>query len=199
MTFKLIHYTDYKSPYAYLALEDTLKLENDFRISIDWRPYTLNIPSYLGDVETRDAHQWRKVKYAYMDCRRIANKRGLTLKGPKKIYDSRDVDIALLYAKERNAVPAFSRVVFEQFFNHSIDVEDRGQIKQALLQAGIDASDFDAFADGPGGVAHDKIREEAESLGVFGVPAYLVEGELFWGGEKISEIRAILKEKGLER
>jgi 2-hydroxychromene-2-carboxylate isomerase len=199
MTFEITHYTDFKSPYAYLALEATLQLEKDFDVTIDFLPYTLNIPAYLGDVENRDDHQWRKVKYSYMDCRRQANKRGLTLRGPKKIYDSREVDTALLYAKEQHGVPAFARLVFERFFTHTIDVEDRAQIKQAIQDAGLDPSGFDAFVDGPGGAAHDRIRAEAESQGLFGVPAYLIDGELFWGGEKIPEIRDRLTAMGLAK
>jgi len=203
MTLEITHYTDFKSPYAYLALEATLQLALDFDVTIDFLPYTLDIPSYLGDVENRDAHRWRKVKYAYMDCRRQANKRGLTLRGPKKIYDSREIDTALLYVKERADEPdslrAFAGLVFERFFTHTIDVEDRAQVEQAIQDAGIDPGGFDAFLDGSGGAAHDRIRAEAESMGVFGVPTYLIEGELFWGGEKIPEIRDRLTVMGLAK
>src|SRR3546814_19853403 len=56
-------------------------------IELEWRPYTLRIAEYLGSVENRSAHSWRRVKYSYMDARRFANKQGLTLKGTKRIYD----------------------------------------------------------------------------------------------------------------
>ena len=39
----------------------------------------------MGEVAQRDPHHWRRVRYAYMDARRFANKQGLTLMGPKKI------------------------------------------------------------------------------------------------------------------
>ena len=32
---------------------------------------------------------------------------------------------------------------------------------------------------------HDRIIEEAEALGVFGVPTMVFNGELFWGGDRI--------------
>ena len=35
----------------------------------------------------RNAHQWRRVRYLYMDCRRQARRRGLTIRGPRKIWD----------------------------------------------------------------------------------------------------------------
>jgi len=75
-------YTDYKSPYAYLAKDLVYQLESDFAVQIDWLPYVLDIPAYLGSAridaggrvieESRNAHQWRRVRYSYMDCRRQA-------------------------------------------------------------------------------------------------------------------------------
>src|SRR5947207_475222 len=83
-------YSDYKSPYAYLAKDLAYELEHETGVQLDWLPYTLDIPAYLGNAkvdaqghaseESRNAHQWRRVKYSYMDCRREANRRGLTIR-----------------------------------------------------------------------------------------------------------------------
>ena len=85
-------------------------LERETGVQIDRLPYTLDIPSYLGSAkvdgrgsvleETRNAHQWRRVKYSYMDCRREANRSGLTIRGPQKIFDSSLANIGMLYAKQ---------------------------------------------------------------------------------------------------
>ena len=91
-------YIDFKSPYAYLATGPAYELERSHDVTIDWLPYTLDIPVYLGNVDDRNPHQWRRVRYSYMDARRIANKRGLTVLGPKRIFNSRPVHIAMLYA-----------------------------------------------------------------------------------------------------
>ena len=79
-------YTDYKSPYAYLAKDPAYALESIPGVKLDILPYVLNIPDFLGSAkldeagnvveEQRSAHQWRRVKYSYMDCRREANLRG---------------------------------------------------------------------------------------------------------------------------
>ena len=44
----LIVYLDVKSPYAFVSVKPTLGLERELEIKFDWRPYTLDIPSYLG-------------------------------------------------------------------------------------------------------------------------------------------------------
>ena len=77
-------FIDFKSPYAYLAVGPARKLQAATGIEFEWLPYTLDIPSYLGDAmvdaqgnvlkQSRNAHQWRRVKYSYMDCRRDANR-----------------------------------------------------------------------------------------------------------------------------
>src|SRR5437763_9870779 len=89
-------YIDYKSPYAYLAKDPAYQLEQDFAVRLDWLPYTLDIPSFLGSARIddngrvveaeRNPHQWRRVRYSYMDCRRQAKKRGLGIRGPRKIW-----------------------------------------------------------------------------------------------------------------
>ena len=38
---------------------------------------------------------------------------------------------------------------------------------------------------GPARAEHDRIIDEAETLGVFGVPTMLFNGELFWGTDRI--------------
>ena len=43
-------YIDYKSPYAYLAKDLAYDLARDTGVVIDWLPYTLDVPAYLGSA-----------------------------------------------------------------------------------------------------------------------------------------------------
>ena len=47
----LIVYLDIKSPYAFIAKDPTYRMAEELGIQIDWRPLTLNIPSYLGSAK----------------------------------------------------------------------------------------------------------------------------------------------------
>lgn len=62
-------------------------------------------------------------------------------------------------------------------------------IAGVLDQAG--ASGFTAWAD-QGRAEVAKIVAEAEAQGVFGVPSFIVNNELFWGREHLPDIRAML-------
>src|SRR5690242_17487063 len=46
----IIVYSDYKSPYAFLAKDLICELEDQFDVHLEWLPYTLDIPSYLGSA-----------------------------------------------------------------------------------------------------------------------------------------------------
>ena len=195
-------YIDYKSPYAYLAKDPTYDLERDTGIAIEWLPYTLDVPAYLGraavDVdctvleENRNAHQWRRIRYSYMDARREANRRGLVIRGPRKIFDSTLANVGLLYAKREHVFRAYNDTVFARFWTRELDIEDRAAMTAVLREVGADAGGFEAFANGEGRRQLLAIQESAEAAGVFGVPTFVVDGELFWGREHLPRIRDIV-------
>ena len=46
----ILVYSDYKSPYAFLAKDLIYELEDQFDVHLEWLPYALDIPSYLGSA-----------------------------------------------------------------------------------------------------------------------------------------------------
>ena len=204
-------YIDFKSPYAYLAKDLAYELERDFPVRLDWRPYDLDLADFMGSARVDDSgrvleaqrtpHQWRRVKYSYMDCRRQARKRGLTIRGTQKIWDSRLAFYGMLYAKRQGA-PVLRRyldIVFERFWKRELDIEAPAVIAAVLAEAGADVAGFAAYAAADGRSEVASICREAEEKGVFGVPSFIVDGELFWGREHLPDIRELLCAPALER
>ena len=194
----IVVWTDYVSPYAFVAKAWTYELEADYEIPVLWRPYTLDIASFQGSVAERDAHHWRRVRYAYMDARRYANKQGLTLMGPKKIFNARPINAGMLYAQKHGVFRGYNDQAFELFWRRELDPENPKAVAAVLGAAGAPAG-FEDFLAGDGGVEHDRLRGEAEASGVFGVPTFVFAGELFWGGDRIGLLRERLDEKGVKR
>jgi 2-hydroxychromene-2-carboxylate isomerase len=204
----VVVYSDYKSPYAYLAKDLIYTLARDCAVKIDWLPYTLDIPSYLGSAELdasgklvaaeRNAHQWRRVRYSYMDCRREANKRGLVILGTRKIWDSSLAAIGMLWAKQQGerALTAYHDRVFERFWRRELDIEDEAAITAVLREAGADVAGFDDYVAGAGRREREAVQAAAEDAGVFGVPSLLIDGELYWGREHLPAIRECLQGAG---
>ena len=199
MSATIITYTDYKSPYAYLAKDVTYALERDFDVEVDWRPLPLDIPAYLGAAkvdkqgnvvaENRNAHQWRRVRYSYMDCRRQANELGLTIRGPRKIFDSSIAAVGMLFAQKQGVFTAYNDKTFESFWKRELDIEDPTAVAGVLAEVGADASVFSTYLEDEGKSELDRLRLEAEELGVFGVPTFVLDGELFWGRDHLPMIR----------
>lgn len=197
-------YTDYKSPYAYLAKDPSYALE-DLGVRLDWLPYTLDIPSYLGSAELDDAgrllraerneHQWRRVRYSYMDCRRQARKRGLTILGTRKIWDSSLAAIGMMFAKRHGEAVfrAYHDRVFERFWQRELDIENPHVVAAVLTEAGADPHGFPDYVAGEGAAEHTAIQDEAHAKGVFGVPTFSVGDEIFWGREHLDDLRAMLR------
>ena len=197
-------YIDYKSPYAFLSKDPAYELERDFSVRIDWLPYVLDIPSFLGSArvdeagrvieEQRNPHQWRRVRYSYMDCRRQARKRGLVIRGPPKIWDSTLAACGMLYAKRQGdaVLRRYHDLTFERFWKRELDIEDAAVVSGVLAEAGADTADFSAYLEGEGRAELERICRAAEEIGVFGVPSFVLDGELFWGREHLPDIRAML-------
>ena len=198
MPAKVLLWTDYVSPYAFVAKAGAYELERDYDIALEWRPYTLDIASFQQSVEARDPHHWRRVRYAYMDARRFANKQGLTLMGPKKIYYARPINAGLLYARKHGVFRAYNDRAFERFWKRELDAESIEAVEALTIEAGAPPG-FAAFLAGEGGAEHDRLRAEAEASGVFGVPTFVFDGELFWGGDRIAVLRERLDEKGVPK
>ena len=200
----LTAYFDYKSPYVYLAKDLVYELEQDCGVRVDWLPYDLDLADFMGSArvddngrvleEQRSAHQWRRVRYSYMDCRRQARKRGLVIRGTQKIWDSTVALRGMLYTK-RQGDGVFRRyhdAVFERFWKRELDIENPDVIGAVLTEAGADAAGFPAYLAGEGRQELDRICRAAETIGVFGVPTFVLDGELFWGREHLPDIREML-------
>ncbi|HUB13521.1 MAG TPA: DsbA family protein [Acetobacteraceae bacterium] len=196
---EIVAYTDYKSPYAFLAKDLTYALEQSYAVRVRWLPYVLDIPAFLGSArvdtegnvleQQRNAHQWRRVRYSYMDCRRAARKRGLTVRGPLKIFDSALAAAGMLYAQQAGdaVFRRYHDAVFERFWQRVLDIEDVAAIAAVLDAAGADGAGFADYA--PEGRAEAaRISRAAEAQGVFGVPSFVLDGELFWGREHLPDI-----------
>lgn len=196
----LIAYVDFKSPYAYLAIQPTRDMARELGVKIDWRPLVLDIPSFLGSArldragnvveQKRSAEQWSWVKYTYFDCRRYANLRGITIRGTVKIWDTNLAAVGMLWAKQQGdeVLDRYIDAVYEPFWKRELDVEDHAVIRGVLQRAGADLSGFDDYAAGPGRRDNLTLQQAAFAAGIFGVPTYVVGGQLFFGREHLPRV-----------
>lgn len=196
----VIVYIDFKSPYAYLAIEPTRELERRLNLAFDWRPFVLDIPSYLGSAklnksgkvveQNRSAQQWSGVKYAYYDCRRYARTRGLTIRGTEKIWNTQRVATAMWWARQRGrpALDAFIDAIYPPFWVRDLDVESEAVLVDVLDAIGADGTGFRAWANAEGYAQNSAQQDAAFAAGIYGVPSYVVGDEIYFGREHLERI-----------
>ena len=197
-TIKL--YYDFKSPFTYLAMEPAYRLEETHRVRLRFIPLELAVrEAYGGELEQRAQRDWDKVRYLYMDVRRFANERGIIIRGPQKIFDSRLALMSGLYADRNGRFRPYADRVFERFFKRELNLEDFDALVAVMAEAGLDTEGFRSYAesDGPGDLR--AAAAEAERDGVFGVPTFNVAGELFWGNDRVESVIKKLDQMKLRR
>lgn len=191
-------YFAYTSPFTYLAMAPAYALARSHRVRVRFIPYGVNIRKTYGNLDNADADR-RKLRYLYIDARRIAKERGLVIYPPKKIFSCRNAFYGGLYADRDGRFREYSDRVFERFWRAELNVEDRGAIGAVMSEIGLDPDAFARYAEGEARRELDACFAEADRDGVFGVPTFIVEGEPFWGEDRIEWVMQKLDALGLRR
>jgi 2-hydroxychromene-2-carboxylate isomerase len=189
-------YSDFKSPYAFLAFDPAFALEDKYRIRIRWKPFQLR----LKGKGQRSQYSEYKVKYSYMDARRWANMRGgLMIRGPLKIFDTTPALIGGLFAEKRGKLREYGNRVFEQFFKRELAADEADAIAQLIAGLGLPDHGYRDYLAGEGVADYERAQEEAVADQVFGVPMFYFENEPFWGYDRMGLLEHRLTEAGLKR
>jgi 2-hydroxychromene-2-carboxylate isomerase len=191
-------YFAYTSPYSYLAMQPACDLELSHRVRMRFIPYGVNIRKVYGPLDSEDADR-RKVRYLYIDARRIAKERGLVIYPPKKIFSARLAFYGGLYAAKNKQFRTYSDRVFDRFWKQELDVESRDAISAIIAEVGLDSAEFVRYADTEARADLEACFAEADRDKVFGVPTFIVGGEPFWGEDRIEWVIRKLDAQGLRR
>ena len=193
MTITITAYTDFRSPYTYVAKAEAYSWETDFDVTLDWWPYTTPLQEAFGPADGRNDRELRKIKYFYKNVRRLGAEQGLTIIGTKRIFDPTPAHIGLLQAKDDGVFRGFHDHVFKHVFLRELDPDDADHVRAALSNAGADVAAFDRrLTNGRDELA--EIDQRAEDQGVFGVPSFILDGELFWGNDALPQVRKRLEQ-----
>jgi 2-hydroxychromene-2-carboxylate isomerase len=188
-------YSDYKSPFAYLAFDPAFELEKKFHIRLRWIPFQLRIK---GKGE-RSQYSEYKARYSYLDARRWAKPRGLIIKGPLKVYDTRPALIGGLFADKHGRLLDYSRRAYELFFRREFEADEPEAVAALVGSIGLDAAEFRNYLAGDGALEYERAQDEAAADHIFGVPIFVFEGEPFWGHDRIPVLEQRLTAAGLAR
>lgn len=187
-------YSDFKSPYAWIAFDPTFALEEKFNVRIKWKPFQLRIKG----KGQRSVYSEFKVKYSYMDVRRNANlqDKDYMIRGPLKIYDTAPALIGGLFAEREGRLPDYGRYVFEKFFNRELEIDEPDAVAGVIGHLGMSPDAYRDYLAGQGRKDYEASLEEAMEDRIFGVPLFIMDGEPFWGHDRLWLIEKYLKDAG---
>jgi 2-hydroxychromene-2-carboxylate isomerase len=189
-------YSDFKSPYAFLAFDPAFALEDKYRIRLKWKPFQLRIKG----KGQRSVYSEYKVKYSYMDARRWANLRGgLMIRGPLKIFDTTPALIGGLYAEKHGSLRDYGNRVFEGFFKRELAADEADAIAPVIASLGLSEQGYRDYLAGEGKADYERAQEDAVADQVFGVPMFTFNNEPFWGYDRMGLLEHRLREAGLTR
>jgi 2-hydroxychromene-2-carboxylate isomerase len=187
-------YSDYKSPFAYLAFEPGLELEKRYDVRVRWIPFQLRVK----DKGERSLYSEYKTRYSYLDARRWAKSRGLVIRSQLKVYDTRIALIGGLFAQKHDQLLPFNLKVYELFWKRELLPDDSNQIATVVSGVGLSANEYHAYLGRDGVADYQRAQDEAAADHIFGVPIFVFENEPFWGCDRIDMLEQRLAEAGLK-
>ena len=105
----------------------------------------------------------------------------------------------MLYACKQGTFRPYHDRVYERFWKRELDIADTQAIAAVLAEVGADPEGFFAYLEREGRAELDAIQQQADADEIFGVPIFLVDGELFWGYDRVPLLKERLEEKGLRK
>lgn len=195
-------YFAYSSPFTYLAKDPAYDLEQTHNVRLRPIAHGVDIRGIWGDVAVRSERNQNKIKYFYLDVRRMARERGVTIYPPRKIFSARIAFYGGFCAEDQGVFRPYADRVFERFWKHALDIEDTGALAAILEEVGADAATFREWVRDEEREAKPRLKRcfaEAAADKVFGVPTFVVDGELFWGYDRVDWLVKKLDAMNLRR
>jgi len=187
----LIFHFDYISPYAYVAWHrlQTFAPEHDLRVRI--RPTLfaalLNAHGHKGPGEIAP-----KRAYMFKDCARLAAGLGLPFEPPAShpFNPLPALRASLLDMEEETRARLVTRL-YAATWAERYDVGSVTVVAELCDGLGI-ADAAERIADPAVKSRLRDVTERAIERGVFGVPTFIVDGELFWGNDSFPHLERFL-------
>jgi len=183
------------STYSYLTVMRLSDVGRASGVDIHWRPFNVrhvmieqnNIP--FKDKPVKTAYMWR-------DIERRAERYGLSPKIPAP-YPLPGLVLANLVAtvgREEGWLEKYVVATYRRWFEKGEPAGEEPNISASLGEIGCDPQRVLAAAQSERITsALASATEEAMELGVFGSPTFVVDGEVFWGDDRLEDALAWAK------
>lgn len=187
------------SPYVYLGHERLLKLAAQYGAMIEPRPFDLGaVFSQSGGLPLAKRAPQRQA-YRLQELQRWSQFLGLPMNLQPKFFPVDQGPASLLLAAAREQGGAGQALELASAITRAVWVEDRNIADAATLEqlagdAGFDGAALLAASRTPETQRkYEAFTQEALDAGVFGAPWYVVDGQGFWGQDRLDFVERLLQ------
>ncbi len=185
---------NFRSPYCYIASKTLFSLVDDYHAKFEWKP--------LAGWTGRSAPDRAKVKIPLVrqDICRITKKMGIAMNPPPITTEPTKAGAGSLLAEERGLLREYVVAMMDKEWAVGLDIGDPEIILTVGQDIGLDKQELLNALESQHYLARmEENWQEAQALGVFGVPTFVIGDEIFWGSDRIDYVRDHLQELGLAK
>lgn len=183
-------YFDFSSPYGYIAAAKVEALAAKHGRSVNWRPMLLGAAMKVtGGAPLPQIPL--KGDYAMRDFVRSAKFHGVPFRIPSSFPISTIAAVRAFYwaqGKDPARALALAKALYSAYFADDVDISRVEEVIRIAAGVGFKAEDVAA------GVADQAVKDKtkaevdaAVAKGVFGSPFIVIDGEAFWGMDRLDQ------------
>lgn len=181
-------YFEFSSPYGYIASQLAEDVERRLGRPLKWRPMLLGpVFKITGQAPLVDIPL--KGEYSKRDFTRTARLHKVPYRHPEKFPINTVAGCRAFYwADDQDPAKAraLAKALYRAYFAEGTDISAAPAVVEIAKSAGLDGAKLAAALEDPALKARTfKEVEAAIAAGVFGSPFFIVDGEPFWGVDRM--------------
>lgn len=174
----IVAYSDYVCPWCYIGLRRIERLQREFPVDVEWRPFELHpeTPRDGASLVGRFGNGSRAAAYA-RNIIALAEGSGMTLRMPALVANSHVALEAAEFAREHGGFDAYHRGLFAAYFEQGQNIGDPAVLCDVARDAGVDDQRLrEALADERYADAVDRTTSAARTDEIVSTPTFAFEG-----------------------
>lgn len=197
MSRQVDYYFSFQSPWAYIGHGSFMALVSTYDLKVNYKPVVLvDLFSETGGLPLMKRHPVRQ-RYRMVELQRWRDKRGLKfhLQPANWPFNARLADGVVIAATEAGLDPErYLRRAFAAVWEDQLNLADAATIAKLADDSGlpgkqlVERSGSDEIS-----ATYEQNRQDALAADVFGSPVYVLDGEVFWGQDRIELLGDALK------
>ena len=185
-------YFDFSSPYGYLMSEKIDALAAQYDRKVQWRPILLGVVFQATGSAPLTLQNPAKAAYSLLDFERSARFMGIPYRHPTHFpLATQNAARAYYWLHGQDCALArqFAHAVYRAYFVDDRDISAPETVLEIAAGLGVDRDGLEGALQSPEIKARLRNEcDEALAVGVFGSPHVIVDGEPFFGADRLPQI-----------